>query len=165
MRTGTEKEAKLSYLVNALMENRNGLAVGVDVRHATGTAERDGALELVSRYLPSGATLSADTGYDVRAFVEAIQRRGIRAHIARHTTSGRHSAIDGRTARGKGYVMSQQVRKRIEQAFGWGKTIDDLRKLPVVDLAKVRAWATWNFAAYNLIRISGIGGWWNLSPT
>lgn len=142
MRKGAGKEAKLSYLANALMENRNGLVVGVDVRHATGTAERDGALELVSRHLPSGATLGADKGYDVRAFVKAIQRRGIRAHIARHTTNGRRSAIDGRTARGKGYAMSQQVRKRIEQAFGWVKTIGDLRKLPVVGLAKVRAWAT-----------------------
>lgn len=165
MRKGAGKEAKLSYLANALMENRNGLIVGVDVRHATGTAERDGALDLVNRHLPPGATLGADKGYDVRAFVQALRRRGIRAHIARHTTNGRRSAIDGRTARSKGYAVSQQVRKRIEQAFGWVKTIGDLRKLPVVGLAKVRAWATWNFAAYNLIRIGGIGGWWNPSPT
>lgn len=122
-------------------------------------------MELVSRRLPSDATLGADKVYDLRAFGEAIKRRGIRAHIARHTTNGRRSAIDGRTARGKGYAMSQQVRKRIEQAFGWVKTIGDLRKLPVVGLAKVRAWATWNFAAYNLIRIGGTGGWWNPSPT
>lgn len=165
MRKGAGKEAKLSYLANALMENRNGLIVGVDVRHATGTAERDGALDLVNRHLPPGATLGADKGYDVRAFVQALQRRGIRAHIARHTTNGRRSAIDGRKACGKGYAMSQQVRKRIEQAFGWVKTIGDLRKLPVVGLAKVRAWAIWNFAAYNLVRIGGIGAWWNPSPT
>lgn len=101
MRKGAGKEAKLSYLANALMENRDGLIVGVDVRHATGTAERDGALDLVNRHLLLGATLGADKGYDARAFVEAIQRRGIRAHIARHTTNGRRSAIDGRTARGR----------------------------------------------------------------
>ncbi|HUD43909.1 MAG TPA: hypothetical protein VMR06_18140 [Dokdonella sp.] len=61
--------------------------------------------------------------------------------------------------------FGRTARKRIEQAFGWVKTIGDLRKLPVVGLATVRAWATWNFAAYNLIRIGGIGGWWNPSPT
>ncbi len=61
--------------------------------------------------------------------------------------------------------MSQQVRKRIEQGFGWVKTVGDLRKLPVIGLKKVRAWTIWNFAAYNLIRMGGIGHWWNPSPT
>lgn len=149
MRKGAGKEARLSYLANALMENRNGLIVGVDVRHATGTAGRDYALALVERHLRSGATLGADKGYDVRALVQSIERRGVRAHIARHTKNGRHSTVDGRTAHSQGHAMSQQVRKRIEQAFGWVKTIGDLRKPPVTGLAKVRAWAAWNFAAYN----------------
>jgi len=164
MRKGAGKEAKLSYLANTLMENRNGLIVGVDVRQATGTAERDGALNLVDNHLQRGSTLGADKGYDVREFVQALRRRGIHAHIARNT-NGRRSAIDGRAARGKGYAMSQQVRKRIEQAFGWVKTIGGLRKLPVIGLEKVRAWTMWNFAAYNLIRMGGIGAWWNPSPT
>lgn len=164
MRKGKGKEAKLSYLANALMENRNGLIVGVDVRHATGTAERDGALALVDAHLDRGATLGADKGYDTQDFVTTLQASGIHPHIARNT-SGRRSAIDGRTARSKGYAMSQQVRKRIEQGFGWVKTIGGLDKLPLTSLKRVRGWVTWTFAAYNLIRIGGIGEWWNPSPT
>jgi transposase len=165
MRKGAGKEARLSYLANTLMENRNGLIVGVDVRQATGTAERDGALALVDRHLDRGSTLGADKAYDVRAFVEALRHRGLHAHIARNLTNGRRSAIDGRTARSKGYAMSQQVRKRIEQGFGWVKTIGGLDKLPVTTLARVRGWVTFAFAAYNLIRMGGINAWWNPSPT
>lgn len=165
MRKGRGKEAKLSYHANVLMENRNGLLVGVDVRHASGTAERDGALALIEAVkMRTGATLGADKNYDTQDFVEQLELRGIAPHIARNT-NGRRSAVDGRTARGKGYAISQQVRKRIEQGFGWAKTVGDLRKLPVIGLGKVRAWATWNFAAYNLIRLGGIGAWWDPSPT
>lgn len=164
MRKGKGREAKLSYLANALMENRNGLLIGVDVRHATGTGERDGALALADAHLSPGATLGADKGYDVHDFVDELKARGIHPHIARNT-KGRRSAIDGRSAGGKGYLMSLQIRKRIEQSFGWSKTIGTLRKLPVIGLAKVNAWVHWNFAAYNLIRIGGIGEWWNPSPT
>lgn len=163
-RKGHGREAKLSYLANALMENRNGLLVGIDVRHASGTGERDGALALADACLSPGATLGADRGYDVHDFVAQLQRRGIKAHIARNT-NGRRSAIDGRSARGNGYARSQQVRKRIEQGFGWVKTIGGLRKLPLVGLAAVRGWVTWTFAAYNLIRLGGIGEWWDPSPT
>ncbi len=165
LRKGKGREAKLCYLANTLMENRNGLLIGVDVRHATGTGERDGALELIDAHLKAGDTLGADKGYDVEDFVEELKRRGVRPHIARNTTNGRTSAIDRRSANGKGYKMSLQVRKRIEQGFGWVKTVGDLRKLPLRGLAKVSAWAHWNFAAYNLIRIGGIGEWWNPSPT
>lgn len=164
-RKGAGQQARLAYLANTLMENRHGLLVGVDVRHASGTGERDGALALVDAHLSRGATLGADKGYDVRDFVDQLRQRGIKAHIARHTTNGRRSAIDGRTARGKGYAISLQVRKRIEQGFGWVKTIGDLRKLPRTGLAKVNAWVHWNFAAYNLVRLGGIGQWWHPSPT
>ncbi|WP_412731039.1 IS5 family transposase [Dyella aluminiiresistens] len=164
-RKGQGQQARLAYLANALMENRHGLLVGVDVRHATGTGERDGALALVDAHLHRGATLGADKGYDVRDFVGQLKQRGIKAHIARNTANGRRSAFDGRTARGKGYAISLQVRKRIEQGFGWVKTVGDLRKLPLVGLAKVSAWVHWNFAAYNLIWLGGIGEWWNPSPT
>ena len=163
-RKGNGREAKLSYLANALMENRHGLLVGIDVRHATGTGERDGALALARVHLKPGATLGADKGYDVHDFVAQLEQRGIRAHIARHT-KGRRSAIDGRTARGQGYAMSQGCRKRIEQGFGWVKTIGGLRKLPLIGLDAVRGWVTWTFAAYNLIRLGGIGQWWDPSPT
>jgi transposase len=164
-RKGKGQAARLAYLANALMENRHGLLVGVDIRHATGTGEREGALALVDAHLSPGATLGADRGYDVQDFVEQLRRRGIVPHIARHTANGRRSAIDARTARCRGYAISLQVRKRIEQSFGWVKTIGDLRKLPLIGLAKVNAWAHWNFAAYNLIRLGGIGQWWNPSPT
>jgi hypothetical protein len=88
----------------------------------------------------------------------------MRGADARHT-KGRRSAIDARRARSAGYAMSQQVRKRIEQGFGWVKTIGGLRKLPLVSLAEARGWTTWTFAAYNLIRLGGIGQWWNPSST
>lgn len=164
MRKGKGRKAKLSYLANALMENRNGLVIGADVRHATGTGERDGALALVDEHLYTGATLGADKGYDVHDFVEQLEERGIRPHIARNT-NGRRSAIDGRAARSKGYAASIKVRKRIEQSFGWTKTVGALRKLPRIGLARVDAWVHWNFAACNLIRIGGVGEWWDPSPT
>jgi transposase len=163
-RKGRGKEAKLCYLTNTLMENRNGLIIGVDTRHASGTGERDAALVLVDAHLLRGNTLGADKGYDTHDFVAALKHRGIQPHIARHA-NGRHSAIDERSARGDGYTMSQRVRKRIEQGFGWTKTIGGLRKLPLVGLPAVRGWVTWNFAAYNLIRIGGIADWWDPSST
>jgi hypothetical protein len=147
------------------VENRNEPLIGVDVRHAIGTGKRDGALDLADDYLKEVDTLGADNGYDVAAFVDELKSRGIRPHIARNTSNGRRSAIDGRTASGNGYAIGPQGRKRIEQGFGWVKTIDDLRKLPLRGLAQVSAWAHWNFAPYNLIRIGDIGEWWNPSPT
>ncbi|MCU7371038.1 IS5 family transposase [Tahibacter amnicola] len=165
MRKGAGKEAKLCYQASTLMENRNGLLVGVDVRHATGTSERESGLLLVDEMLlGAGCTLGADKAYDTHAFVAALKERGIKPHVAQNN-SHRRSAVDGRTASSKGYAISQRVRKKIEQGFGWVKTIGELRKLTRVGLPAVRAWVTWTFAAYNLIRIGGIQGWWNPSPT
>lgn len=166
MRKGKGKEARLSYLANTLMENRNGLIVGVDVRHATGRGEREGALALIdARGLRQGSTLGADKGYDTQEFAAELKARGIKGHMARNTSAGRRSAVDGRTAAGRHYAISQRVRKRIEQGFGWAKTVGPLRKLPLRTLPKVQAWVSWTFAAYNLIRIGGIGQWWHPSPT
>ena len=138
IRKGKGKEAKLSYLANALMENRHGLLVAVDVRHASGTGEHGGALNLLTAAgAKVGATLGADKGYDTKDFVAALKQRDIQPHIARHT-KGRRSAIDGRAARGKGYAMGLQIRKRIEQGFGWIKTIGGLRKLALMAPSKVR---------------------------
>lgn len=165
MRKGKGKEAMLSYQASTLMENRNGLIVAVDVRHATGTSEREAALAmLVEAGIGNGATLGADKGYDTQDFVDSLKARGVQPHIARNT-SGRRSAVDENIARSKGYAISQQVRKRIEQGFGWAKTFGGLRKLRHVGLRRVRAFTTWTFAAYNLIRLGGIGGWWSPSPT
>lgn len=106
---GKGKEAKLSYQANALMENRNGLLMGVDVCDATGTSERDGALRLIDEmYLGKDCTLGADKGYDTRDFIAALQARGIRPHIARNT-AGRCSAISDDIAATAGYAISQQV--------------------------------------------------------
>src|SRR5690606_5894941 len=105
----------LSYLANTLMENRNGLIVGVDVRHATGQGEREGALALIdARGLRQGSTLGADKGYDTQEFAAELKARGIKGHMARNTSAGRRSAVDGRTAAGRHYAISQRVRKRIE---------------------------------------------------
>lgn len=165
LRKGKGKEARLSYQANTLMENRHGLLVGVDVRHASGTSEREGALALVDEMLlGTGCTLGADKGYDTREFVEALGVRGIQPHIARNT-SGRRSAIDEGIARSVGYAISQQIRKRIEQGFGWSKTIGGLRKLMRRGLKVVKAHVAWTFAAYNLIRIGGIEQWWEPAPT
>lgn len=165
MRRGKGKEAKLSYQANTLMENRNGLIVGVDVRHATGTSERDGALDLIDEMLlGEGCTLGADKGYDTEDFVAAVLERKIKPHIAQ-STKGRCSGVPGRVARTRGYAVSQVIRKRIEQGFGWTKSVGGLRKLTRIGLQKVRAWTAWSFAAYNLIRIGGIEEWWQPSPT
>lgn len=140
--------------------------VGVDVRHASGTGERDGALDLLTAAgIRRGATLGADKGYDTQDFVAALRTRGVVPHIARNTGNGRRSAVPRTVARTGDYAISQKVRKRIEQGFGWIKTIGGLRKLPMVGLTAVRGWVTWAFAAYNLIRLGGIGEWWAPSPT
>lgn len=165
MRKGKGKEAKLSYQASTLMENRNGLLVGVDVRRATGTSEREGALYLIDEMLlGAGCTLGADKGYDTKDFVQALAERGIVPHIARNT-SGRCSAVIDEIAASEGYAISQQVRKRIEQPYGWSKTVGGLRRLMRVGLVNVRACVTWSFAVYNLIRIGGLEAWWNPSPT
>ncbi len=164
-RKGKGKEAKLSYQANTQMENRNGLLMGVDVCHATGTSERDGALRLIDEmYLGKDCTLGADKGYDTQEFVAALQKRGIQPHIARNT-AGRRSAISDAIAATAGYAISQQIRKRIEQPFGWSKTFGGLRKLMRIGLPDVRAWTLWVFAAYNLVRIGGLEEWWEPAPT
>jgi transposase len=123
MRKGKGKEAKLSYQANTLMENRNGLIVGVDVRHATGTAERDGALDLIDEMLVGeGCTVGADKGYDTEDFIAGLVERKIKPHVAQNT-KGRRSAVPARVARTRGYAISQVVRKRIEQGFGWTSTV------------------------------------------
>lgn len=159
-RKGNGKESRLCYMGHALMENRNGLAVGGDVTHATGTAEREAALALVEKHRKGRRriTLGADKGYDVTAFVEALQEQSVTPHIAINgcetkTGKRRKTAIDKRTTRHSGYAVSQIVRKRIEEIFGWIKTTGGLAKLKVQGLAKVRAAFTMALVAYNLVRI------------
>ena len=149
--------SRLCYLGHALMENRTGLVVDVLVIQATGTAERDAAKAMLRRTVRrAGATLGADTGYDVPEFVEAVRDDGVTPHVAQ---KAKGSAIDGRTTRHAGYRTSLMIRKRIEEVFGWAKTVGGLRKTKLRGLKKVAAQTVLTFAAYNLTRMGGLFGW------
>jgi transposase len=150
---GEFTEAKLRYMAHALSENRNGLVVDVETTQANGRAEWDAAGRMVSRTLKPGATLGADKGYDTEEFVSRMKRLGVKAHVARKTTG---SAVDGRTARGQGYALSLKCRKRIEESFGWIKTVGGLRKTRHVGLKKLAGQVLFAFAAYNLTRLMNL---------
>ncbi|MBL8469212.1 MAG: IS5 family transposase [Methyloversatilis discipulorum] len=148
---GEFTEAKLRYMAHALSENRNGLVVDVESTQATGRAEWEAAIRMIDRSVHKpGATVGADKGYDRAEFVAALERRGIKAHVARKVSG---SAVDGRTARGKGYATSLRRRKMIEEAFGWIKTVGGLRKTRHKGLEKLSGQALFAFAAYNLTRM------------
>jgi transposase len=126
-RRGQGKEAKLCHMGHLLMENRSGLIVDAMLTPATGTAEREAAEAMLGRQTGRHrASLGADKGYDAAGFVARVRALNVTPHIARNTT--RRSAIDGRTTRHPGYAVSQRTRKRIEEAFGWIKTVGGLRK-------------------------------------
>lgn len=155
-RKGPGKEAKLSYAGHVLMENRNGLAVDVLLTGATGYAEREAALAMLDRRARKGrASLGADKGYDSRDFVAGCRQRGVTPHLARNTTN-RRSAIDGRTTRHPGYAVSQRIRKRVEEIFGWLKTVAGGRKLRYIGVARNQLWAEFALTAYNLVRMARI---------
>jgi transposase len=154
-RKGPGKEARLSYAGHVLMENRNGLAVGGCVTQATGRAEVEAGLELVEGIAGwSRVTLGADKGYDRKEFVLQLREHQVTPHIARKPTS----IIDARTTRHPGYAISQQKRKRIEEIYGWLKTIAGLRKTRHRGLARVRWMFTFALAAYNLVRMRNLAG-------
>jgi transposase len=149
------KEARLSYSANALMENRSGLLVDTEVRHATGRAEVESALAMLERQgrRKRRRTLGADKLYDTREFVASCRAMGVTPHVAQNTSGRRTSAIDGRTTRHEGYAHSQRNRKRVEEGFGWGKTIGLLHKLRHRGLALVDWVFSFTAAAYNLVRM------------
>ena len=148
---GQYTEAKLRYMTHALAENRNGLIVDVETTQANGRAEWEAAERMIQRSVRKpGATIGADKGYDVPAFVDFLTRRKLKAHVAAKVSG---SAVDGRTIRGKGYALSLQRRKRIEEAFGWIKTVGGLRKTRHKGLEKLSGQALLTFAAYNLTRL------------
>ena len=155
-RKGKGKEAKLSYAGHVLMENRNGLAVEVMVTQATGTAERDAALLMAEGIAGDHqVTLGADKNYDTKDFVAEARQVKATPHVAQNN-KGRKSAIDGRTTRHVGYEISQRKRKRIEEIFGWMKTVGGMRKLRHRGLELVGWMFTLSAAAYNLIRIRNL---------
>ena len=153
-RKGDTREAKLSYAGHAVIDNRHGLVVTAVATAATGTAERDAAIEM-ARTLPDGATLGADKGYDTRGFVAALRSLGVTPHVAQNT-SNRSSAIDGRTTRHAGYLVSQRKRKLIEEVFGWLKTVGLMRKLRHRGTGRVDWIFTFATAVYNLVRIRNL---------
>lgn len=159
-RKGNGQESKLCYMGHTLMENRNGLAVDGAVTQASGTAEREAALELIERHRSGQRriTVGGDKGFDVASFIDELRDRNVTPHIAidghiRVSGTPRKTALDRRTTRHPGYAVSQIIRKRIEEIFGWGKAIGGLAQVKLRGLAKVRARFTFSLAAYNLIRL------------
>ncbi len=155
-RKGHSHEAKLSYSGNALMENRNGLIVDLRVEQATGYAEWNAAMAMLDEHVPNptGVTLGADAGYDTAAFVAACRERGITPHIAQTRDQRRRSAVDARTTRHPGYAVSQRLRKRVEEIFGWAKTVGCFRQTRFRGRARTQLAAHLLAAAYNLLRIA-----------
>jgi IS5 family transposase len=135
------------------MENRNGLVAEVTLTQATGYAEREAALQLLGRQGGRHRrTVAADKGYDTKDFVAGCRALEVTPHLARNTTN-RRSAIDERTTRHPGYAISQRVRKRVEETFGWVKTVGGGRKLRYIGLERNHQWAVFTATAYNLVRI------------
>ena len=156
-RKGEGKEAKLSYSGNLLVENRNGLIVNAMAWEANGTAERDTAL-LMLQQIPGTkrVTVGGDKGFDTADFISECRHLQVTPHVAQNDGRRGGSAIDQRTTRHAGYRISQKKRKRIEECFGWLKTIALLRKLRHRGLFKVDWVFTFACAAYNLVRLRNL---------
>jgi transposase len=155
-RKGPGKETKLCYMGHTLMENRNGLVVDAQLTEANGTAERDSAVEMVAeRPGTHRVTVGADKLYDTQDFVVDLRELKATPHVAQNDTN-RRSAIDGRTTCHTGYAVSQRVRKRVEEIFGWSKTVGPIRKTKFRGKDHVGFQMLLTFAGYNLIRMRNI---------
>jgi transposase len=155
-RKGEGQASKLCYMGHVLMENRHGLVVDTRLTHATGTAEREAAAAMVDDI--DGAhrvTVGGDKGYDTKQFVADLRDCNATPHVAQNT-SGRSSAIDARTTRHEGYGISQRKRKRVEEIFGWMKTVGVLRKTRHRGVERVGWMFRFAAAAFNLIRIRNL---------
>ena len=150
-------EAKPAFCGNVMIENRNGLVVDTELMQCSGTAEREAAVRMVNRTEGNGRiTVAADKGYDTKDFVSQMRAANATPHVAANHTRPGGSAIDGRTARHAGYWISQQKRKRIEEVFGWLKTVAMLRKTRHRGLLRVGWVFTFAAAAYNLVRMRNL---------
>jgi transposase len=155
------KESKLCFMGHALMENSNGLVVQAHLTPASGTAEREAAIHMLNKQSPGSSrriTLGADKGYDAASFVGDLRKMAVTPHVARNdavtkTGKRRRSAIDARTTRHPGYAVSLRVRKRIEEVFGWAKTVAGLGRTRLRGTKRVAFKFTFTMAAYNLIRL------------
>jgi len=156
-RKGNGREAKLSLAGHVLMENRSGLVVDVEINSPSGNAEREAAQKMLRRTRKGQRrlTLGGDKGYDTREFVAACRELKITPHVAQNQT-GLRSAIDDRTVNHPGYLVSQRLRKRVEEIFGWWKTVAGGRKLRYLGLKRNQLWAELTCAAYNLVRMSNL---------
>ena len=151
-RKGAGKEAKLCHMGHLMMENRNGLIVDARLTEANGTAERTTALEMIEDNARPGSTVGGDKNYDTAEFVAGCRQRGCTPHVSQNNTN-RRSAIDGRTTRHPGYRLSTINRKRIEEPFGWMKTVGGLRKTRHCGRSLVQWFFVLAATAYNLVRI------------
>jgi transposase len=152
-RKSYNQAARLCYIGHALMENRNGLIVDAEATRASSRAEREAGLAMIERHDPGSTrrlTLGGDKGFDTAEFVAECRRLCVTPHVAMKVS---RSSIDARTTRHAGYVESQRKRKRIEEAFGWTKTIAGCAKVKLRGLARVQHHFTLAIAAYNLIRL------------
>lgn len=153
---GAGKEAKLCYSGHALMENRNTILIDFQVEPADGRAERRAAIAMVGECLPGSQriTLGGDKGYDTRDFVESCRALKVTPHVAQNLARPGGSALDTRTVRHPGYAVSQWIRKRVEETFGWMKTIGGLRRTRYRGRQRVQMHAYLVAAGYNLLRIA-----------
>jgi len=157
------QEAKLAFLGHVLMENRNGLVVQTRLTRATGTAEREASLEMVAekrKQKPQGRrfTVGGDKNYDTSEYLAGLRQLRVTPHVAQNTARRGGSAVDERTTRHPGYTTSQTKRKRVEEIFGWLKTVGLMRKTHFRGLQRVDWIFTWAAAAYNLVRIRNLIG-------
>ena len=156
---GKGKEAKLSYIGNVMTENRNGFVVEAELRPVSGSVEREAAAAMIVRHSPSAQriTVGADKGFDTADFVADMRAFNVTPHVAQNMTA-RRSAIDGRTTRHSGYGISQRKRKRVEEPFGWGKTIGGLARPMLRGVKKLDFKFIWTMAAYDLIKLPRLIG-------
>ena len=153
LKKGKGKEAKLCFLGHVITENRNGLVVSAETTLATGTAEREASVKMMKRVKRGRrSTLGGDKNYDTHPHVEELRALGVTPHVAQNDTN-RRSAIDDRTTTHTGYEVSQKKRKRVEQVFGWGKTVGPIRKTKYRGVQRVGWMFTFTQAAYNLVRM------------
>jgi len=157
MRKANGQTARLSYSTHALMENRHGMLV--DLKVGIGYVEREAAIEMLERQARKRIcprTLGADKGYDTRKFVGEMRSRGITPHVTANLGHQGGSAIDGRTTRHRGYAISQRLRKRVEEIFGWCKTVGGMRRSRFKGRERTHLFALIVGTAYNLMRMARI---------
>ena len=154
-RKSSGQPAKLSYSLNGLIENENGLLVALELEQATGTAERESAIGMLFKLGgQKRITLGADKGYDTKDFVANCRHLNVTPHVAQNTGKRRRSAVDARTTSPPGYAVSQRKRKLIEEVWGWMKSVGGMRKSRFIGKARTSMAAFFVAAAYNLLRIA-----------